>query len=149
VTTQQSKQKTGVHMTSKTPNFSIALCSLFVAAILTVPPVSAGTCGEESTSYKLIIRIVQDRPVEVLHRGKNADELHVCPGDNIEWKLQGSEKQFYLEFLADAPFSGDSRPNSHSGKISVSIDNASSGDIFDYNIGLIDGFEMDPRIIVD
>ncbi len=130
-------------------NFSITLCLLVAVAILSVPPVSAGVCGDESTTYKLVIRVVQDRPAEVLHHGQNADELHVCPGDGIEWKLQGSEKSFYLDFLAGAPFSGDNRPNSHSGKILVSIDNASSGDIFDYNIGLIDGEEMDPRIIVD
>jgi hypothetical protein len=130
-------------------NFSITLCLLVVAAIFSVPPVTAAVCGDESTTYNLTIRIVQDRPAEVLHRGKNADEFHVCPGDSIEWKLQGSEKSFYLDFLAGAPFSGDHRPNSHSGKILVSIDNGSSGDIFDYNIGLNDGEEMDPRIIID
>ena len=43
-------------------NFSITLCLLVVAAIFSVPPVTAGVCGDESTTYNLTIRIVQDRP---------------------------------------------------------------------------------------
>ena len=136
-------------MNAKIRNLSVMLSVVTITAALSSTSVAGRECGGEAESFKLRIRVVQDRPVEVLHKGKNADEFHVCLGDAIEWQLQGSEKRFYLNFLAGAPFAGNSKPESHNGKITVTVDNAESGDVFDYDTGIVDGEAMDPRIIVD
>jgi plastocyanin len=105
-----------------------------------------GDCG--SASYKLKVRQVNDRPVEVTYSQGDAENLRVCVGDTIEWQLVGQAKRFYVLFLDGQPFSGDEQKNSNNnGKIEVTI-SGPSGD-YKYNIGIEGGEEWDPRIIVD
>jgi len=107
------------------------------------------SCADGPLELKVKVRVVQDRPVEVLVDGENADPLHVCVGDTVEWKLQGSEKAFYLRFPDGSPFSADEHPRSNNGKIEATIDAGSPGDSFKYDIGIEDGEIWDPRIVID
>jgi len=136
-------------MTTLTRNMTFAACALTMGVFFGTSSDAQLVCSGEPQSYKLKIRVVQDRPVEVLHKGENADDFHVCPGDDIEWKLQGSAKKFYLNFIDGAPFTGDSEQHSKNGKISVTVDGANGGEVLPYDLALFVGAPIDARIIVE
>ena len=107
------------------------------------------TCG----AHKLIVIVNERRPTKVVHAGAggaNADDLTVCIGDNIEWKVVGPDKAFYVDFLGGAPFDGDAKKNSNAnGKILVTVGGpAEPGMSYKYDIGIVDGGVWDPRIII-
>ena len=93
--------------------------------------VSEGTDGMPSLSY----------------RGGSAEDVHVCNGDQVQWVLRGSDREYFIEFMGDAPFPGAARRGSSGGVVSVRIDAASGA--YDYGINFEDGEPFDPRIIVD
>ena len=107
------------------------------------------SCDDGPLDLKVKVRVVQDRPVEILVNGKNADPLHVCLGDRVEWQLQGSAKSFYIRFPEKSPFSDENHARSNNGKIEATIDTGNPGDSFKYDIGLDDGEVWDPRIVID
>ena len=105
-------------------------------------------CGGESNSYKLIIHASEERPTRVTHKGQDANNFHVCNGDAIEWKLVGSAKKYWVNFISGVPFDGSGKRNSNNGKIHVVINGTAGSDGYKYDIGIVDGGEMDPRIII-
>jgi len=107
-------------------------------------------CDGTSSSHKLMIHVSDNRPTRVTQAGKNADDVYVCIGDQIEWQLVGSAKQFYVDFIDGAPFEGSGKKNSNNnGKISVVVGgSAQPGMAYKYDIGIADGGVLDPRIIV-
>lgn len=106
-----------------------------------------GACGEESSSYKLMIHVSENKPTRVTHNGQDADDFYVCNGDEVEWQLVGSDKQYWVNFLDGAPFSGDQRKNSNNnGKVSVVIDGSAQS--YKYDIGIEGGGVLDPKIII-
>jgi hypothetical protein len=124
---------------------------LFLAGSLVISSQSLAqdACGEESNSYKLMIHVNRNKPTKVTHKGKDADKFHVCNGDEVEWQIVGSGKQYWLNFLDGAPFSGGKKKNSNSnGKINVVIDGEAGPDGYKYDIGIVDGGVLDPRIII-
>ncbi len=131
---------------------SIVLASIlfFAGSVLTYSQSFAQeTCGEASTLYKLKINISKNKPDSVKHNGKDARELHVCNGDKVEWKIVGSGKKYWVDFLNAAPFTGDRKKNSNeNGKILVVINGDTRPEGYKYDIGLIGGGVMDPRIVI-
>ena len=106
-----------------------------------------GDCGDGPSSYKLMIHVSDNRPDRVTNKGNDATDFEVCSGDTVEWQLVGSNKQFWVDFLDGAPFSGGERKNSNNnGKISVVI--GGEANEYPYDIGLVDGEAMDPKIII-
>jgi hypothetical protein len=93
--------------------------------------VSPGDGGEATLSYP----------------GGSADAVHVCNGDQIQWVLKGSDREFLIEFMAAAPFTGGESRGSSNGVVLVTVD-AEPGD-YDYGISFVGDEPMDPRIIVD
>ena len=94
-----------------------------------------------------MIHVSDNKPTTVTHQGDDASDFYVCNGDDVEWQLVGSGKQFWLDFIDGAPFSGGAKKNSNNnGKISVVIDG--SAESYKYDIGLVDGGVLDPKIII-
>lgn len=81
------------------------------------------------------------------YRGGSAEDVNVCNGDQVQWVLRGSDREYFIEFMGDAPFPGAARRGSSGGVVSVTIDAASGA--YDYGINFEDGEPFDPRIIVD
>ncbi len=128
-----------------------AAIAAFSAIALTQNARAQSACGDEPQSFKLVVRVVTDKPVEVMNAGINANNLHVCIGDEIEWQLVGAAKKFYVNFVAGVPFAGSSKTHSNNnGKITVVIGGpAAAGESYKYDIGIVGGGVLDPRIIVD
>ena len=117
------------------------------AALTNSPSQAQDACGEGPSSYKLMIHVSDNKPTTVTHQGDDASDFYVCNGDEVEWQLVGSGKQFWLDFIDGAPFSGGAKKNSNNnGKISVVIDG--SAESYKYDIGLVDGGVLDPKIII-
>jgi hypothetical protein len=94
-----------------------------------------------------VIHVSDNRPTRVTHQGEDANDFYVCDGDEVEWQLVGSGKQFWVEFIDGAPFSGGEKKNSNNnGKISVVI--GGEAQPYKYDIGIVDGEILDPRIII-
>ena len=107
-------------------------------------------CEEgRNQTHKLKIRVVDDEPVEISQGGRDAQDLHVCLGDSIEWTLQGEAREFYLEFPEGAPFPGGQYMPARNHKIEVTVESGEPGQAFKYNIGIVGGKVWDPRIIID
>ena len=128
---------------------AISISVLFLAGALLTDsqPLAQDACGEGANSYKLMIHVSDNRPTRVTHKGQDANDFDVCNGDDVEWQLVGSNKQYWVDFLDGAPFSGDQKKNSNNnGKISVVIDGSAQS--YKYDIGLVDGEILDPKIII-
>ena len=133
----------------KMKNIAAMLTLAATAGLYAGDSMAQRSCADGPMQHKVRIRVVQDRPVEVLLKGMNADDLHVCLGDTVEFKLQGSEKKFYLRFADGSPFSSGDNPQSSNGKIEMTVDTGSPGDAFKYDIGIEGGEVWDPRIVID
>lgn len=108
-----------------------------------------GACGGASQSYKLMIHVNDNRPTSVMYKGQDANDFHVCNGDQVQWQLVGSDKQYWVNFLNGAPFSGGQKQDSNSnGKIDVVIAGEAGPAGYKYDIGIVDGGVLDPRIII-
>ena len=120
---------------------------------MAAPANADGACDREPMSFDLKIKVLDNRPVEVTLRGQNAEDLHVCVGDEVEWKLinPANAGDFFVSFAGAAPFGGEKRRNSNNGKIVVTIggSDAAPGASFKYDIGIDGGGVWDPRIIID
>jgi hypothetical protein len=124
-----------------------------VAGLMLAATSSAYACGGESELFKLKISVNGDQPFEVTHKGQDAEDLTVCVGDKIEWKLVGQAKKFFVNFGDRAPFPPDPdskrKKNSKNGKITVPVTGPASSDPYKYDIGIDGGGVWDPRIVVE
>lgn len=136
----------------KTPTLitaTILSLGLFMAG---QAPLADGHCTRSAQTFKLMIKLSNNKPVEVTHKGQDAENFHVCMGDSIEWKIAGpGRKDFYINFEDRVPTSGPAEKSSNNGKILVTIDGgeAEAGSSYKYLIGVVGGGEWDPRVIVD
>ena len=132
---------------------TIAITMVALALPVFSEPASAAGCERGPELFKLKIKVRDNKPVEVTHRGQDAEDLVVCPGDQIEWKLinPASAESFFVDFVDGAPFGGDVLKNSNNGKILVTIGggDVEPGAVFKYDIGVANGGVWDPRIIID
>jgi len=104
-------------------------------------------CGRNAQTFNLKIKIKDNTPTEVMKGDKNADELHVCRGDTIEWKLQN--KRFFLTFADRTPLDSKAKISTN-GKITAVVSDSAEREVsYKYGIGIGGGGTLDPMIIVD
>ncbi len=104
-------------------------------------------CDRDAETFYLKIKVKNNTPTEVIRGDKNADELDVCRGDTIEWKLQ--HKDFFIEFLDESPLDSNSK-SSRNGKITAEIsDSAERDTTYKYDIGIDGGGTLDPKVRVN
>ncbi|MFQ5548374.1 MAG: hypothetical protein ACE5FV_08790 [Woeseia sp.] len=104
-------------------------------------------CDRDSEAFYVKIKVRNNTPTEVVRGVKNADDLHVCRGDTIEWKLQN--KKFFINFRDRTPFDSHEK-TSRNGKITTVVsESADRGVAYKYDIGIDGGGTLDPTIIVD
>jgi hypothetical protein len=84
---------------------------------------------------------------ELSYRGGSAEDVHVCNGDQVQWVLTGSDREYFVDFTGGAPFPGATKRGSSGGVVSVTID-AESG-AYEYGVNFAGGEVFDPRILVD
>ena len=121
---------------------------VFVVATLLGPIATAQDelCERDAQDIKVRIKVKDNKASEVVKGDKNADELHVCPGDTIEWKLNG--RNFEIKFPDETPLDIQ-RKNSSGHKLEATVRDDAESDSYKYSI-LIDGGEIwDPILIVD
>lgn len=125
---------------------------LIMAAVAGLPAqgvLADSHCDDGPTKHKLKVQVDNGKPKKVLkENGEDGDEIGVCLGDTVEWKLKGSDKNFAVDFGDEAPFSGEKRKDSHDKKIEVKITSGEPDDSFKYSVW-IGGEELDPRIVID
>lgn len=126
---------------------ALALCLTFAAYGVSQ---AQGTdqCERAAKTFKLKIKVQNDKPTKVTKGfwGKDAEKLHVCRGDTIEWKLRG--KKFYIDFPRTTPFGTNKKEADNKISWTVSAE-AARGDSYKYDIGIVGGGVLDPIIIVD
>ena len=128
---------------------TILVSAVFLAGVMLTNDQSLAqdACGEGANSYKLMIHVSENRPTRVTHQGEDATDFYVCNGDEVEWQVVGSDKQFWVDFVNGSPFSGGEKKSSNNnGKISVTIGGEAQS--YKYDIGIVDGEVLDPKIII-
>ncbi len=104
-------------------------------------------CNRESETFNVKIKVKNNIPTEVVRGARNADELHVCRGDTIEWKVQN--KKFFITFPDRTPFDSHEKISKNGKIITVVSDTAERGVSYKYDVGIEGGGTLDPRVIVD
>ncbi|MCH7820916.1 MAG: hypothetical protein IIA07_02765 [Proteobacteria bacterium] len=134
---------------------TVIACAIFLTGVSMTqnPSFADSTCDENSDTHKLVIIVTNNRPTKVVHAGANggdADVITVCIGDQVEWHIVGSASDYYIDFPGGAPYEGATRKNSNAnGKILATIGGpAKEGGDYKYDIGIVDGGVLDPRIII-
>ena len=126
---------------------SIACMALAATALMLSSAESLGQACDEGGSHTIQVRAGDDGMPVLSYRGGSAEEVHVCVGDTVQWVLTGSDRAFFVDFFAGAPFDGAAKRGSSNSVVSVVIgDVARQG--YDYGVGFADGEPMDPRVVV-
>lgn len=127
---------------------SIAIVAA-VSAILLLG--SAESVGQDSCdrggNHTIQVSEGDDGMPSLRYRGGSAEDVRVCNGDQVQWVLTGSDREYFVEFMGEAPFPGATRRGSSGGVVAVTID-AESGE-YEYGVNFEGGEPFDPRIIVD
>ena len=111
---------------------------------------SGDPCDRKTQKHKLDLIADEDTKTitTVVKGNKDANELHVCRGDTIEWNLKGG-LEFYLGYFEDDPVL-DLNKVSKGGKLTTKVrNNAPRGKAVSYHVRLINGDAAEPIIVVD
>lgn len=112
---------------------------------------SADSNGQDSCDrggmHTIQVREGADGKPSLKYKGDSAENVYVCDGDTVKWVLTGSDRKYFVEFMGNAPFSGDSKRPSNGGDVRVTI-NAEPGS-YDYGVSFEGEEPMDPRLIVE
>ncbi len=106
-------------------------------------------CDRNAKTFKLKIKIKKNTPTKIVkgNNDQDADELHVCRGDTIEWKMQN--KTFFISFPKSTPLNSNSRI-SRNGKITAEVSDTAVREVpHKYDIGIDEGGTLDPTVVVD
>ena len=113
---------------------------------------SGDPCDRKTQKHKLDLIADEDtKTITTVVKGdKDANELHVCRGDTIEWRLKGDrELAFYLGYFEDDPVMELDKV-SKGGKVTTTVRNdAPRGKAVSYHVRLINGRAVEPVIVVD
>lgn len=125
-----------------------------IAAMLVVVLLlgSSVSLGQDNCAGNHTIQVEPsgDGPPVLSYRDGDAEEVHVCIGDRVQWVLIGSDRQFFVDFFSGAPFEGATRRGSSASVVSVTIGGpAERGRSYEYGVEMQGGPAMDPRIVVD
>jgi hypothetical protein len=107
---------------------------------------SQGNC-DRGGNHTIQVREGADGMPALKYRGGSAEDVHVCNGDQLQWVLTGSDREYFVDFMGEAPFPGAAKRGSSGGVVAVTID-AESG-AYDYGVNFAGEEPFDPRIIVD
>ena len=107
---------------------------------------SQDTC-DRGGNHTIQVKEGADGMPELKYRGGSAEDVHVCNGDQVQWVLVGSDREYFVDFMGDAPFPGAAMRGSSGGVVSVIIDAESRA--YDYGVNFAGDEPFDPRIIVD
>ncbi len=103
-------------------------------------------CDGDPQDISVKIKVKDNKASEVVKGTENADELHACPGDTIEWKTQG--KNFEINFPDKTPLDARTK-NSSNHKLTATIRDDAESDSYKYSITIDGGETWDPRVVVD
>ena len=129
--------------------FSTIAFSLAVTGVLLFTSADSngqGNC-DRGGNHTIQVSEGSDGMPSLTYRGGSAEDVHVCNGDQVQWVLTGSDREYFVEFFGEAPFPGAATRGSSGGVVSVTIDAASGA--YDYGVNFDGGEAFDPRIIVD
>ena len=103
-----------------------------------------------SSKHTIQVRVGDDGIPALKYKGGSAEEVHVCIGDTIHWVLIGSDRKYFVDFGAGAPFEGAKRLGSNGTNIKVTVGGpASPGSSYKYDVEFEGGGILDPRIVVN
>ena len=127
---------------------AIAVAGIGIAAVLlfSTDSNSQGTC-QGGGNHTIQVSPGDDDSASLQYRGGSAENVHVCSGDQVQWVLTGSDRDFFIDFFDGAPFPGAAKRGSSNGAVAVQID-ADSG-AYNYGVNFAGDEPMDPVIIVD
>jgi hypothetical protein len=123
-----------------------AVVGISAVTLFGVESVAQGVCAG-GKMHVIHVSAAADGGPELSYRDGSADAVHVCNGDQIQWVLRGSDREFLIDFMSQAPFAGGESRGSSRGVVLVTVD-AEPGE-YDYGINFVGDEPMDPRIIVD
>ena len=128
----------------------IAIAGLTIVALTlgSTNSLGQGACNHGG-NHTIQVSVGDDGTPELSYRGGSAEEVHVCAGDQVQWVLTGSDREFLVDFFSDAPFDGAITRGSSGNPVSVVIGAAAERRGYEYGVKLVDGPGMDPRIVVD
>ena len=110
---------------------------------------SQDPCSQNKTHTIQVRPSAGDLP-ELTYKSGSAENVHVCIGDTIQWVLIGSDRKYFVNFIAGAPFAGATRRGSSGTKISVTVGGpAQRGSGYKYDVNFAGGPILDPRILID
>lgn len=112
---------------------------------------SADSIGQDTCdhggNHTIQVSAGSDGMPSLRYRGGSAENVNVCNGDKLQWVLTGPDREYFVDFMDNAPFSGAAKRGSSNGVIAVKIDAASGA--YDYGVNFEGDEPLDPRIIVD
>lgn len=128
-------------------SMTMAIAAAFAGVLLftSVDSNGQGTCDRGGNHTIQVAEGPEGMP-ELSYRGGSAEDVNVCNGDQIQWVLTGSNREYLIDFMGNAPFPGAASRGSSDGVVSVTID-AEAGS-YDYGVSFEGDEPMDPRIIV-
>ncbi len=126
---------------------TIAITGAVAGALLFASADSNGqdTC-DRGGNHTIQVSEGSDGMPELSYRGGSAEDVHVCNGDQVQWVLTDSDREYLVDFMGNAPFPGAASRGSSDGVVSVTID-ADEGE-YDYGVSFEGDEPMDPRLIV-
>ncbi|HSN51488.1 MAG TPA: hypothetical protein VLS87_03080 [Woeseiaceae bacterium] len=128
---------------------STIAATVAIAAVLLLGSADSNSQGSCSRGGNHTIQVAEgaDGMPELSYRGGSAEDVHVCNGDQVQWVLTGSDRNYFVDFMGDAPFPGAAKRGSSGGVVAVTIDAESRA--YEYGVNFAGGEAFDPRIIVD
>ena len=117
-----------------------------IAALMLLASTDSSSQEDCEGNHTIQVSAGSDGMPELTYRGGSAEEIRVCNGDQVQWVLRGSDRDYFVDFMGNAPFAGAARRGSADGVVSVTID-AELGS-YDYGVSFEDEEPMDPRLIV-
>jgi len=129
----------------------IAVTALATAALTLGSPISYSQddCTSDGNHTIQVTEGADGRPA-LSYRGGSAESVHVCLGDQVQWVLTGSDRDFFVDFFSGAPFDGAAKRGSSGTVVSIVIGGpAQRGASYSYGVEFDGGPPLDPHIIVD
>lgn len=129
----------------------IAVTALVVIA-MTLSSTSAYSqdACDRGGNHTIQVSVGDDGKPVLKYKGGSAEDVYVCLGDQVQWVLADSDRDFLVDFFRGAPFEGAAKRGSSDGVVAVTIGGgAERGKGYEYNVAFVGGGELDPRIIVE
>ena len=84
---------------------AIVGASAVILSLASTDTNSQGTCNRGG-NHTIQVSEGADGMPALKYRGGSAEEVHVCNGDQLQWVLTGSDREYFVDFMGEAPFPG-------------------------------------------